>query len=508
MTVFKIAQDEFVEADHPRDNSGKFAKAPGGGAPTGAANEVKQAQVSSTITGIMKAAGYKKQSTPGPGNTAVYYNPSNGAKVLVHPAPEGKKWSSKWTSSVPGKEDKHGEGSSLAQLLRVAAKKAEEKAAEATSKSTEGILIDYSGMMLHDAVSAIYKVGFKFVSQNGETGHFTNETHDLILDKKTKIGTLKKKGEGSSVKSSEVSKEKYNAQVDKLKSQGFEFKGVSSNSLNNNSIHETIFNKGDMKIQLSTTGNEEWVVTKPGFSSKEGKGFENLDKLMSGDGSKLPNPPWKTTNKVIQTKAEKDAMTAEQKKAQEAYIEQQKKNAEKIAQAKIEAEKQSKLYNELRKLAPQPTNEESKALGFYGGSGYTHLNSNLRHDHKYADKEPMVKNLDAYLAKSEIIEEITVYRGVKGEYAKILKSVVTTGSKFIDRGFMSTSTNKGIADNFESGLLMKIKVPKGARGAAIADYSGHPNEKEVLLPRNSTLTVTAYDPDTGLIEVELEHTNK
>ncbi len=134
---------EFKESDHPRKDNGQFGQGSGGNGSSTPSNGIqKSAQVSSTLTGVFTQAGFKKQKQPGANGTVVYFHPGSGAKVSVHPAPEGKKWSSKWTHEANG-ESKTGEGSSLAKLLNVAVKKAEAKQAEAGSGITPGQKITY-----------------------------------------------------------------------------------------------------------------------------------------------------------------------------------------------------------------------------------------------------------------------------------------------------------------------------------------------------------------------------
>lgn len=102
---------------------------------------------------------------------------------------------------------------------------------------------------------------------------------------------------------------------------------------------------------------------------------------------------------------------------------------------------------------------------------------------------------------------MTVYRGVKGDYAKILKSVMHPGTSFVDRGFFSTSTNPSVASNFGGGLTMQIKMPKGTNAAAIGTWSGHHDEHEILLARNTIFHVEAVDFKTMhmVVRVSQEH---
>lgn len=224
----------------------------------------------------------------------------------------------------------------------------------------------------------------------------------------------------------------------------------------------------------------DWIAQSKGHQMKEGNGVDNLQALLSGkppvfQGSKAP---WQNTNKKIGPKPEAP---------------------------------QPKPYELLRKkiaaARPMPTDKEADALATYKGSGYTSINNGLRHNQGYAESSSNVKAIDSFLTRSTIPEDVTLYRGVKGDYAKILKSVIMEGTKFVDRGFVSTSTNTGTAQGFASGLTFAIKVPKGSMGAAVRGEHDGDGENEILIPRNSAFIVKSYDPHSGHVEVELDQSH-
>lgn len=122
--VCYLALDDagFKEGDHPRDASGKFSTAAGGGA-TASPATVKAATnyIDGKLGGTIVKAGFKK--TQGPDGVITYAHPS-GAKVMFHLPAEGKKFSSKWTHS----SGETGSGMAITKLLGQAVAKAEEKA--------------------------------------------------------------------------------------------------------------------------------------------------------------------------------------------------------------------------------------------------------------------------------------------------------------------------------------------------------------------------------------------
>ena len=98
-------------------------------------------------------------------------------------------------------------------------------------------------------------------------------------------------------------------------------------------------------------------------------------------------------------------------------------------------------------------------------------------------------------------------RKVSGDYAKILQSMLITGAKFVDHGYVSTSTNHG---TWSGSLKMNITVKKGQKGAYVDEMSANQGEKEMILPRGSAFVVTKFDRKAGVVDVVLDqsHFNK
>lgn len=87
--------------------------------------------------------------------------------------------------------------------------------------------------------------------------------------------------------------------------------------------------------------------------------------------------------------------------------------------------------------------------------------------------------------------ERKVYRGVTGDFASKISNL-KVGDTFTDKGFMSTSSEKEVANKFagESGVTMTINVPSGfGKSMAISSYSMKPEEAEILLNAGSTLRI-------------------
>lgn len=161
------------------------------------------------------------------------------------------------------------------------------------------------------------------------------------------------------------------------------------------------------------------------------------------------------------------------------------------------------LHHEIAKVRPKPTGVESSAISYYKGVGYTPMNSSLRKTGKHT---PETQKMHNWLARAEIPLDCTLYRGVKGEYAAVLKSIVDEGTTFRDRGFISTSTSEMFSKNWGNGsgnILMAIDVKKGQRGAAIRSVNDSDGEYEIVLQDDSKLKVISFDMAAGTMHCEL-----
>lgn len=100
--------------------------------------------------------------------------------------------------------------------------------------------------------------------------------------------------------------------------------------------------------------------------------------------------------------------------------------------------------------------------------------------------------LDQALSKFSLNRAIITYRGI----SKKEKEFILKGDTF--KEFKSMSANKKVAqdfsdDSWDSGGIVKFKIPKGTEGAYIGDNSEVPGEQEFLLNRGSKYTVEETD---------------
>lgn len=157
----------------------------------------------------------------------------------------------------------------------------------------------------------------------------------------------------------------------------------------------------------------------------------------------------------------------------------------------------------------QLSSEEIAAVREYSGPAYGRINAFLRGEEAGDDSlRRIVAALDSAIAKSRTIEELVVYRGIGEPGATAWRGRgLRVGQKRIDPAFMSTSADPHVANLFAemppAGLVLKIRIPAGSIALAVAPYSQYPGEEEYLLPRDTVVRVTGYDPVTRTIEVEV-----
>lgn len=100
--------------------------------------------------------------------------------------------------------------------------------------------------------------------------------------------------------------------------------------------------------------------------------------------------------------------------------------------------------------------------------------------------------------------ERTVYRGIQGKEAEKIKDI-DVGGTYSDKGFMSTSYNKGVAESFagDNGVVLKITTAAGyGKSFDVSTYSMKADEEEVLLNAGSSLKIVSKHGN--VIECEMD----
>ncbi len=156
--------------------------------------------------------------------------------------------------------------------------------------------------------------------------------------------------------------------------------------------------------------------------------------------------------------------------------------------------------------ASSPAGRPVGHLSSYKGSGYHRINDCMRF---IADcDEPEMKSIGGWLDEASIPETVTLYRGVKGDYAQKVMSLAKNGRAFHDAGFVSMSTDPNVAKGFagHGGIVMKLTVPAGTKAATVRPAGESDSEQELLAQRGTRLVCT--DRDKWEFTVDQSHLGK
>lgn len=149
------------------------------------------------------------------------------------------------------------------------------------------------------------------------------------------------------------------------------------------------------------------------------------------------------------------------------------------------------------------------ALRTYQSHAAEEWNRGLRHDipleqtNLTLDQLQRVKKaqpkLDEMMEESALATSVRVWRGVK-DHDGALAAKLKKGTVFEDKGYVSTATERDVAEQFAggSGLVFDIEVPKGEQGLVPTRWSGRFLEEwELLLPRGSKFEVLEEPKSVG-----------
>lgn len=458
--VFEVA-DEFKENEHPRKPDGKFgtggassAGSSGGGSGEKLKKHTEEKPYTNyAVAKILKNFGYKKGPTTHEGEHLTTFTAPNGAKITIHHPKPGTASAANWTSEVEGHGVKSGTGTELEKLLgSLAARQGN------ASEPTENEKL-YAQLMEQQAASkAAQPAAEKPPKANGK-----NMVAGVAMDPEVAPKAL--------------------GVVKSLIGSGY------TGGWGSDTVTMTKGAEGDKTAAVVISPDGKWTSSVQGHYEKSGETIEGLVTLLSGKAP-VGTQPWKN-GKFVPNNA--PVLPAATPGAGEGGSGMSPSDPEHIA-----------LYKKLRAAAPAATGLETGSISAYTGSSYASINDCLRYKDGCADAH--AKNIESYLNKSSIPEPITVYRGMKGDFAKFLKSIATKGTEFVDKGFLSTSTSGQLATKWgqnESGLRLRISVPKGAKGAPISHFGSHSNEHEVLFQAGSKMRVVGYSKVDNTMDVEL-----
>jgi hypothetical protein len=151
-------------------------------------------------------------------------------------------------------------------------------------------------------------------------------------------------------------------------------------------------------------------------------------------------------------------------------------------------------YPKYDKWIENLSNSEFKAIYSYCLNDNKQINPYLRNNTPHTDDtiKEKVATLSGCLRKATVPENIIVYRGID---VKALEDYFggncmdAIGKDFVEKGFLSTSMVKKVAQRFSKGALLKIAVPRGSNGAYVGTIS-EKLEAEILFNRNQNIRIT------------------
>ena len=108
------------------------------------------------------------------------------------------------------------------------------------------------------------------------------------------------------------------------------------------------------------------------------------------------------------------------------------------------------------------------------------------------------------LKKAQLTEDMTLYRGCSkktlGEY-KDLSPEELIGKTIVEPGFLSTTKDISITENFTKDLLITINAKKGAHGISLKDISNYVQEDEILFDKNQSMLIIAAEEKDGILNI-------
>lgn len=136
-------------------------------------------------------------------------------------------------------------------------------------------------------------------------------------------------------------------------------------------------------------------------------------------------------------------------------------------------------------LATPLTGAEKAQLVNYTGASYAGLNSALRTG-KTEGYEAKIKNMDSALAKAAPLPKSQIlHRG----FSVAALSQLQPGDSFVEKAYSSTSRRSNLGLAARSTRLHIESMDPALKALDVNGISQHPNEHEVILPRNTKYTV-------------------
>lgn len=180
------------------------------------------------------------------------------------------------------------------------------------------------------------------------------------------------------------------------------------------------------------------------------------------------------------------------------------------------AQTNKSLAEKLNPDAPPPTEDQAKAINTYTGSMYRDINGLLRGSKQFGDPEYEQKVLDVVEKASEGLRSLPDYKGETYRGTALSNEIVEkmqVGGTYSDKGFLSTTSDKNIADTFSgsnagTGKTQVFFTIDGKHGKDISSASKFGNEKEILFNPSSKFRITSMENKDGILYVGMKQYGK
>lgn len=156
-----------------------------------------------------------------------------------------------------------------------------------------------------------------------------------------------------------------------------------------------------------------------------------------------------------------------------------------------------KWAKSIRSLNPILTEVQNEAVQQYKGEDFLKVNDELRmagHSEMRLESDPdqyLDELIESSFEGTSLPEPVIVYRGADWDVFEDIDDL--TGDIISDDAFVSTTMIRGIAEGHSDGLVMEIRLPKGAQAIYMDKWkvTGWDTESELLLPKGSKFKVVS-----------------
>lgn len=108
------------------------------------------------------------------------------------------------------------------------------------------------------------------------------------------------------------------------------------------------------------------------------------------------------------------------------------------------------------------------------------------------------------LDNASLPQDMILYRGTSTELLGELQNLPTdelVGKTIMEQGFMSTSTETAIAEEFTGNMHMTIETSKGAQALDISSISNYTTEAEVLFNAGQKMLIKSAEVKDGILNI-------